>query len=184
MLGSDPHMLLLKAFCIRCLRTRLITRVNHTPPSLEKAHSCEASYSIFGFLAAASSSRRIPLRTDTSWTESTSPAPLKQNSPFQGLRGCEFCPFSPIFANFSTFTKIPQVPSFQAHSPVKTVFRQNPKNARKSQNTPSTNPYQNDTQFPLSSLKNATSGHARPPKSVLCPPVISGTNSDLVDFAD
>jgi hypothetical protein len=94
-----------------------------------------------------------------------------------GLRGWEFCPFSPFFANFSTFTKIPQVPSFQAHSPVKTVFRQNPKNAPKSQNTPSTNPYQNETQFPLSSLKNATSGHARPPKSVLCPPVISGTNS-------
>ena len=89
-----------------------------------------------------------------------------------GLRGLEFCPFSPFFAHFSTFTKIPQVPSSQAHSPVKTVFRQNPKNARKSQNTPSTNPYQNETQFPLSSLKNA-SGHARPPKSVLCPPVIS-----------
>ena len=95
----------------------------------------------------------------------------------RGLRGWEFCPFSPFFANFSTFTKIPQVPSFQAHSPVKTVFRQNPKNARKSQNTPSTNPYQTETQFPLSSLKNATSGHARPPKSALCPPVISGTNS-------
>ena len=94
-----------------------------------------------------------------------------------GLRGWEFCTICPFFANFSTFTKIPQVPSFQAHSPVKTVFRQNPKNARKSQNTPSTNPYQNETQFPLSSLKNATSGHARPPKSVLCPPVISGTNS-------
>jgi hypothetical protein len=94
---------------------------------------------------------------------------------YPGLRGWEFCPFCPFFANFSTFTKIPQVPSFQAHSPVKTVFRQNPKNARKSQNTPSTNPYQNETQFPLSSLKNATSGHARPPKSVLCPPVISVT---------
>ena len=94
-----------------------------------------------------------------------------------GLRGWEFCPFSPFFATFSTFTKIPQVPSFQAHSPVKTVFRENPKNARKSQNTPSTNPYQNETQFPSSSLKNATSGHARPPKSVICPPVISGTNS-------
>ena len=94
-----------------------------------------------------------------------------------GLRGWEFCPFSPFFANFSTFTKISQVPSFQAHSPVKTVFRQHPKNARKSQNPPSTNPYQNETQFPLSSLKNATSGHDRPPKSVLCPPVISGTNS-------
>lgn len=94
-----------------------------------------------------------------------------------GLRGWEFCPFSPFFANFSTFTKISQVPSFRVHSPVKTVFRKNPKNARKSQNTPSTNPYQNETQFPLSSLKNATSGHARPPKSVLCPPVISGTNS-------
>jgi hypothetical protein len=64
-----------------------------------------------------------------------------------GLRGWEFCPFCPFFATFSTFTKIPQVPSFRAHSPVKTVFRQNPKNARKSQNTPSTNPYQNETQF-------------------------------------
>jgi hypothetical protein len=99
------------------------------------------------------------------------------NDELVGLRGWEFCPFSPFFATFSTFTKIPQVPSFQAHSPVITVFRQNPKNARKSQNTPSTNPYQNETQFPLSSLKNATSGHARPPKSVLWPPVISGTNS-------
>ena len=94
---------------------------------------------------------------------------------YRGLRGWEFCTICPFFANFSTFTKISQVPSFQAHSPVKTVFRQNPKNARKSQNTPSTNPYQNETQFPLSSLKNATSGHARPPKSVLCPPVISVT---------
>ena len=94
-----------------------------------------------------------------------------------GLRGWEFCPFCRFFANFSTFTKISKVPSFQAHSPVKTIFRKNPKNARKSQNTPSTNPYQNETQFPLSSLKNATFGHARPPKSVLCPPVISGTNS-------
>jgi len=93
------------------------------------------------------------------------------------LRGWEFCPFCPFFATFSTFTKIPQVPSFQTHSPVKTVFRQNPKNARKSQNTPSTNPYQNETQFSSSSLKNATSGHARPPKSVIWPPVISGTNS-------
>jgi hypothetical protein len=71
-----------------------------------------------------------------------------------GLRGWEFCPICPFFANFSTFTKIPQVPSFQAHSPVKTVFRQNPKNARKSQNTPSTNPHQNETQFPLSSLRD------------------------------
>jgi hypothetical protein len=43
------------------------------------------------------------------------------------LRGWEFCPFSPFFANFSTFTKISQVPSFQAHSPVKTVFHQNQK---------------------------------------------------------
>jgi hypothetical protein len=92
----------------------------------------------------------------------------------KGLGVCTICPF---FAKFSTFTKIPQVPSFQAHSSVKTVFRQNPKNARKSQNTPSTNPYQNETQFPLSSLKNATSGHARPPKRALYPPVISGTNS-------
>ena len=87
-----------------------------------------------------------------------------------GLRGWEFCPICPFFTHFFTFTKIPQVPSFQAHSPVKTVFRQNPKNARKSQNTPSTNPYQNETQFPLSSLKNVTSGHARPPKSALCLP--------------
>mmetsp|Transcript_7443 Transcript_7443/g.27996 ORF Transcript_7443/g.27996 Transcript_7443/m.27996 type:complete len:274 (+) Transcript_7443:293-1114(+) len=87
----------------------------------------------------------------------------------RGLRGWEFCPFPPIFANFSTFTKIPQVPSFQAHSPVKTVFRQNPKNARKSQNTPSTNPYQNETQISSSSLKNATSGHARPPKKCTLP---------------
>jgi hypothetical protein len=62
----------------------------------------------------------------------------------QGLRGWELCTICPFFATFSTFTKIPQVPSFQAHSPVKTVSRQNPKNARKSQNTPSTNPYQND----------------------------------------
>jgi hypothetical protein len=105
------------------------------------------------------------------------PRYVKGSPGYVGLRGWEFCPFSPIFATFSTFTKIPQVPSFQAHSPVKTVFRQNAKNARKSQNTPSTNPYQNETKFPLSSLKNATSGHARPPKSVLCPPVISGTNS-------
>ena len=73
----------------------------------------------------------------------------------RGLRGWEFCTICPFFANFSTFTKIPQVPSFQAHSPVKIVFRQNPENARKSQNTPSKNPYQNETQFPLSSLKNA-----------------------------
>jgi hypothetical protein len=36
-------------------------------------------------------------------------------------------PFCPFFADFSTFTKIPQVPSFQAHSPVKTVIRQNAK---------------------------------------------------------
>ena len=92
-----------------------------------------------------------------------------------GLRGWEFCTICHFFAKFSTFTKIPQVPSFQSQTPVKTVFPETPKNSRKSQNTPSTNPYQNDTQFPLSSLKNATSGHARPPKSVLCPPVISGT---------
>ena len=95
----------------------------------------------------------------------------------RGLRGWEFCPFSPFFANFSTFTKIPQVPSFQAHSPVKTVFPKNAKNARKSQNTPSTNPYQNETQFSPLSLKSRSSGHPRPTKSVICPPVISGTNS-------
>jgi hypothetical protein len=95
---------------------------------------------------------------------------------YRGLRGWEFCTICPFFANFSTFTKISQVPSFQAqHSPVKTVFRQNPKKRPKSQNTPSTSPYQNKTQFPLSSLKLGTSGHARPPKSVLCPPVISVT---------
>ena len=82
-----------------------------------------------------------------------------------------------LFSNFSTFTKIPQVPSFQAHSPVKTVFPKNAKNARKSQNTPSTNPYQNETQFSPLSLKSRTSGHPRPTKSVICPPVISGTNS-------
>ena len=94
-----------------------------------------------------------------------------------GLRGWEFCTISQFFAHFSTFTKISQVPSFQSHSPVKTVFRQNPKNARKSQNTPSTNPYQNETQFSPLSLKSRTSRHPRQPKSVICPPVISGTNS-------
>ena len=87
----------------------------------------------------------------------------KSTSKSLGLRGWEFCTICPFFANFSSFTKISQVPSFQAHSPVKTVFRQNAKNARKSQNTPSTNPYQNETQFPLSSLKNENSGHARSP---------------------
>jgi hypothetical protein len=51
---------------------------------------------------------------------------------------------------------------------VKTIFCRNAKNAQRSQYTPSTNPYQNETQFPLSSLKNATCGHARPPKSALC----------------
>jgi hypothetical protein len=119
-----------------------------------------------------------PRSTNASWVlttrRTTAPAGGRGRP---GLRGWEFCPFSQFFAHFSTFTKIPQVPSFQAHASVKTVFRQNPKNARKSQNIPSTNPYQNETQFPLSSLKNATSEHARPPKSVLCPPVISGTNS-------
>jgi len=69
-----------------------------------------------------------------------------------------------------------KVPSFQAHSPVKTVFPKNAKNARKSQNTPSTNPYQNETQFSPLSLKSRTSRHPRQPKSALCPPVISGTN--------
>ena len=95
----------------------------------------------------------------------------------RGLRGWEFCTISPFFAHFPTFTKIPQVPSFQAHSPVKTVFAKNAKNARKSQNTPSTNPYQNETQFSPLSLKSPTSRHPRQPKSVICPPVISGTNS-------
>jgi len=92
-----------------------------------------------------------------------------------GAKGIAVLHHLPIFRQFFHLHEIPQVPSFQAHSPVKTVFRQNPKNARKSQNTPSTNSYQNETQFPLSSLKNATSGHARTPKSVLCPPVISVT---------
>jgi hypothetical protein len=51
-------------------------------------------------------------------------------------------------------------PSFQAHySPVKTVFPKHAKNARKSQNTPSTNPYQNETQFSSSSLKSGISRH-------------------------
>ena len=81
-----------------------------------------------------------------------------------GLRGWEFCTICPFFAHFSTFTKISQVPSFQAHSPVKTIFRQNAKNARKSQNTPSTNPYQNETQFSPLSLKSRTSGHPDRPK--------------------
>ena len=95
----------------------------------------------------------------------------------EGLRGWEFCTICPFFANFSTFTKIPQVPSFQAHSPVKTVFPKNAKNARKSQNTPSTKPYQNETQFSPISLKSRSSRHPRQPKSVICPPVISGKNS-------
>ena len=82
----------------------------------------------------------------------------------EGLRGWEFCTICPFFAHFSTFTKISQVPSFQSHSPVKTVFRQNAKNARKSQNTPSTNPYQNETQFSPFSLKSRTSGHPDNPK--------------------
>ena len=60
---------------------------------------------------------------------------------------------------------------------MKTVFPKNAKNARKSQNTPSTNPYQNETQFSPLSLKSPTSRHPRQPKSVICPPVISGTNS-------
>jgi len=38
-------------------------------------------------------------------------------------------------------------------------------------------PYQNETQFSSSSLKNTNSGHARPPKSAFCPPVISGAFS-------
>jgi hypothetical protein len=75
-----------------------------------------------------------------------------------GLRGWEFCTICPFFANFFTFTKIPQVPSFQAHSPVKTVFAETPKNAPKSQNTPSTNPYQNETQI---SLKFPSERHLR-----------------------
>jgi hypothetical protein len=58
-----------------------------------------------------------------------------------------------------------------------TVFPKNAKNARKSQNTPSTNPYQNETQFSPLSLKSGVSRHPRQPKSVICPPVISGTNS-------
>ena len=60
---------------------------------------------------------------------------------------------------------------------MKTVFPKNAKNARKSQNTPSTNPYQNETQFSPLSLKSGVSRHPRQPKSVICPPVISGTNS-------
>jgi hypothetical protein len=95
--------------------------------------------------------------------------PMARVSHPQGLRGGEFCTICPFFAHFSTFTKIAQVPS--AHSPVKSIFRTNPKNARKSQNTPSTKPYQNDTQFSPSSLKNATSWNARTPKSAICPPV-------------
>ena len=84
---------------------------------------------------------------------------------FPGLRGWEFCTICPFFAIFSAFTKISQVPSFQAHySHVKTVFRQNPKNAPKSQNTPSTNPYQNETQFSPLSLKSRTSRHPDHPK--------------------
>jgi len=42
--------------------------------------------------------------------------------------------------------------------PLKPFSAKTPKNARKSQNTPSTNPYQNEKQFPLSSLKNANVG--------------------------
>jgi len=102
---------------------------------------------------------------------------LAFDSGTQGAKGLGVLHHLPNFSRiFPLSQKSLKFPSFQAHSPVKTVFRQNPKNA-KSQNTPSTNPYQNDTQFPLSSLKNATSDHARPPKSVLYPPVNSGTNS-------
>jgi len=78
-----------------------------------------------------------------------------------GLRGdssfAPFADFSPIFP----LSQKSLNPSFQAHSPVKTVFRRNAKNAPKSQNTPSTNPYQNETQFPLSSLKNADFGNPK-----------------------
>ena len=82
-----------------------------------------------------------------------------------GRRGWEFCTICPFFAHFSTFTKIShQVPSFQSHSPVKTIFRKNAKNARKSQNTPSTNPYQNQTQFSPLSLKSRSSRHPDNPK--------------------
>ena len=94
-----------------------------------------------------------------------------------GAKGLGVLHHLPIFRPFFHFHKNPSSSVISGTFSVKTVFRQNPKNARKSQNTPSTNPYQNETHFPLSSLKNATSGHARPPKSVLCPPVISGTNS-------
>ena len=86
---------------------------------------------------------------------------INNDVPLGGLRGWEFCPFSPFFAIFFTFTKISQVPSFQAHSPVKTVFRQNPKNARKSQNTPSTYRYQNETQLPLSRGHPDTPDHPK-----------------------
>jgi hypothetical protein len=55
------------------------------------------------------------------------PEAVSEESHPPGLRGGEFCTICRFFVNFSTFTKIPQVPSFQAHSPVKTVFRQNPK---------------------------------------------------------
>jgi hypothetical protein len=47
----------------------------------------------------------------------------------------------------------------QFRTAVKTVLCRNP---------PSTRPYQNETQFPLSYLKNANFGKARPPKSEVC----------------
>jgi hypothetical protein len=94
----------------------------------------------------------------------------------EGAKGLGvFAPFPQFSPIFPLCTKIPQVPSFQAHSPVKFIFRQNSKNARNSQNTPSTKPYQNETQFPLSSLKSGISRYPRQPKSVICPPVISVT---------
>ena len=88
-----------------------------------------------------------------------------------------FAPFAQFSPIFPTSQISPKFRHFRHILPWKPFSAKTQRNARKSQNTPSTNPYRNETQFPLSSLKNATSGHARPPKSALCPPVISGTNS-------
>ena len=88
-----------------------------------------------------------------------------------GLRGWEFCTICPFFRQFFHFHKNLSSSVLSGTFSRENRFPPKPKNRpkiakhTKHEALPKRD---NETQFSSSSLKNATSGHARPPKSALC----------------
>jgi hypothetical protein len=122
------------------------------------------SASLFACAGILYSKSRLFRRDLTAQRPAKGAFPGSPSPPFSppGAKGLGVLHHLPIFRQFFQFHKNPQSSvSFQAHSPVKTVFRQNPKNTRKSQNTPSTNPYQHETQFPLRTPPPDTPDHPK-----------------------